>query len=147
MEHLFISNSRDYSEWNIEPNIDISPIENKLFSNDKFIIENDKLVIIDSPVRNYEFHAGVLILQGNKTFGKDKKGRMYYKCIPNDKTLPIFLIPYELRIGFNKNHLNKYVLFKFSNWDNKHPMGILTETFGNVDNFSSFVIISYGVKN
>ena len=138
MKHLFISNSRDYSKWNIEPNIDINPIENKLFSNDKFMIENNKLSITDSPVRDYDFHAGILILQGNKTFGKDKKGRMYYKCIPYDTTLPIFLIPYELRIGFNKNHLNKYVLFSFSNWDNKHPMGLLTETFGDVDNFSSF---------
>ena len=138
MEHKFISKSRDYSEWNIEPSIDIHPIEHKLLNNDVFHIENDQVVIIDSPTRTYQFHAGVLILQGNKTFGKDKKGRMYYKCIPNDKGLPIFLVPYELRIGFNKNHLNKYVLFSFSNWDGKHPMGLLKETFGDVDNFSSF---------
>ena len=129
MKHKFISKSRDYSEWNIEPSIDIHPIEHKLLNNDVFHIENDQVVIIDSPIRTYQFHAGVLILQGNKTFGKDKKGRMYYKCIPNDKSLPIFLVPYELRIGFNKNHLNKYVLFSFSNWDGKHPMGLLKESF------------------
>ena len=138
MQYKFISSSRDYSEWLIEPNININPIDNKLLSNDIFKIENDNISIISSPARDYQFHAGVLILQGNKTFGKDKKGRMYYKCIPNDKNLPIFLIPYELRIGFNKNHLNKYVLFSFSNWDNKHPMGMLKETFGDVDNFDSF---------
>lgn len=138
MEYKFLSKSRDYSEWDIEPSLDVNPIETKLFNNDVFNIENDEVMIIDSPTRSYEFHAGVLILQGNKTFGKDKKGRMYYKCIPNDKNLPIFLIPYELRIGFNKNHLNKYVLFSFSNWDSKHPMGLLKETFGDVDNFSSF---------
>ncbi len=138
MEYKFLSKSRDYSEWIIEPSLDIHPIESKLFNNDVFNIENDEVMIIDSPARTYQFHTGVLILQGNKTFGKDKKGRMFYKCIPNDKSLPIFLVPYELRIGFNKNHLNKYVLFSFSNWDGKHPMGLLKETFGDVDNFSSF---------
>jgi len=138
MEYKFISRSRDYSEWEIEPSLEINPIEHKLFSNDVFQIKNDEISVLSSPTRTYQFHTGVLILQGNKTFGKDKKGRMFYKCIPNDKSLPIFLIPYELRIGFNKNHLNKYVLFSFSNWDKKHPMGVLKETFGDVDNFSSF---------
>ena len=28
MEHKFISKSRDYSEWNIEPSINIHPIAN-----------------------------------------------------------------------------------------------------------------------
>ena len=69
---------------------------------------------------------------------KTKKGRMYYKCIPNNKYLPIFLIPYELKIGFHKNYTNKYVLFSFDQWYGKHPMGILKETFGDVDNFSSY---------
>ena len=138
--YTFNSNSRDYNDWTISPILDINfdPIKNKLFSNDVFSYENNNVEIIKSPVRDYTFHCGILILQGNKTFGKTKKNKMYYKCIPNDRTLPIFLIPYDLHIGFIKDHVNKYVLFRFSNWDGKHPIGILSETFGDVDNYSSF---------
>lgn len=139
--HTFHSNRRDYNDWYTVPSIDtdIDPLKLKLFSQDQFKYNNDNDITISySPVRDYEFHAGILVLQGNKTFGKTKKNKLYYKCIPNDKTLPIFLIPYELRIGFVKDHINKYVSFRFQNWDDKHPIGTLTETFGNVDNFSSF---------
>ena len=138
--HTFQSTSRDYISWSIDPPLEsmIDPIQNKLFSNDVFQYENNKIKILKSHVRNYEYHCGVLILHGNKSYGKTKKNKLYYKCIPNDRNLPIFLIPYELRIGFTKDHVNKYVLFRFSNWDGKHPIGILSETFGNVDNFSSF---------
>lgn len=140
MMHTFYSKTRDYKEWTIEPSLssNFDPILNKLFSNDVFTYENNVLQIVSSPVRNYNYHTGVLILQGNMQYGKAKKGKLYYKCIPNDKSLPIFLIPYDLRIGFTKDHVNKYVLFSFNNWDDKHPIGTLSETFGNVDNFSSF---------
>lgn len=137
--YTFHSNSRDYNDWFCEPQItSFEPIKHKLFSNDVFLYENNILKIITSYTREYKHHTGVLMLHGNKTYGKTKKNKMYYKCIPDDKTLPIFLIPYELRIGFSKDHLNKYVSFSFDNWEQKHPIGILTETFGDVDNFSSF---------
>ena len=117
MTYTFLSNSRDYNDWTTEPMImeNFEPIEHKLFSNDTFEINNENVTILDSQTRDYKSHCGILILQGNKTFGKAAKGRLYYKCIPNDKTLPVFLIPYELRIGFSKNHMNKYVTFKFNN--------------------------------
>lgn len=138
MIYNFFSNSRDYSEYIIDPKIDIDPIESKLFHNDSFEIINNNILVKKSVARDELFHCGVLILQGNKTFGKTKKGKMYYKCIPNNKYLPIFLIPYELKIGFHKNYTNKYVLFSFDQWHGKHPMGVLKETFGDVDNFSSY---------
>lgn len=140
MTYTFLSNSRDYNDWTTEPMImeNFEPIEHKLFSNDTFEMNSENVTIVESHTREYNSHCGILILQGNKTFGKAPKGRLYYKCIPNDKTLPIFLIPYELRIGFSKNHMNKYVTFKFNNWEQKHPIGTLTESFGDVDNFSSF---------
>ena len=138
--HTFYSKTRDYKDWTTEPSLssDFDPILNKLFSNDVFTYENNVLQIVSSPVRDYNYHTGVLILQGNMQYGRAKKGKLYYKCIPNDRSLPIFLIPYDLHIGFTKDHINKYVLFSFNNWEDKHPIGILTETFGNVDNFSSF---------
>lgn len=147
MIYKFTSQSRDYSEYNIDPSLQINPIESKLFHNDSFEIINNNIIIKESDFRENQFHCGVLILQGNKTFGKAKKGKMFYKCIPYEKELPIFLIPYELRIGFNKNHINKYVMFSFDHWEDKHPIGILKETFGNVDNFSSFCSYQLWCKN
>lgn len=140
MNYTFSSNSRDYNDWTTEPMImeNFEPLQHRVFSKDVFELNNDNVTILTSPVREYQHHCGVLILQGNKTFGKAPKGRLYYKCIPNDKSLPMFLIPYELKIGFSKNHLNKYVTFKFQHWDQKHPVGTLTESFGDVDNFASF---------
>ena len=140
--HTFYSNRRDYNDWYTVPQIDakIDPLKVKLFSKDRFeLIDNNNNVVklLSSPVRDYDHHAGVLILQSNRTYGKTKNGRMLYKCIPNDKTLPIFLIPYDLHIGFTKDHTNINVLFSFQNWDGKHPMGILRESFGNVVQYSS----------
>ena len=89
------------------------------------IIENEELVIIDNntqenaetinidhPYLKYNELAGILYL--DKTFGK--KGCKYlYKCKPYDKMLPCLLVPYGNDIGFQKNVVNKYILFKFEN--------------------------------
>lgn len=140
MLHTFYSFDRDYNNWTITPPLDseINPIKSKLLSGDVFYYNSNVVGLKTSPVRSYDFHCGVLILYGNKTFGKTKNNRTYYKCIPNDKTLPIFLIPYDLNIGFHKDYSNKYIMFQFRQWDGKHPIGCIRETFGNVDNYSSF---------
>ena len=107
------------------------------------IIENDELVIIDNieqenaeyieldhPYLKYNELAGILYL--DKTFGK--KGRKYlYKCKPYDKMLPCLLVPYENDIGFQKNVVNKYILFKFENVHAKPMTGSLLRTLGNID--------------
>jgi len=50
-----------------------------------------------------------IMIYGNKTYGRSNKGKFYYKCIPNDKRLPSFLITYEQKdIGFNKKMVNKF---------------------------------------
>ena len=65
--YTFISNRRDYNDWYTVPQIDtkIDPLKLKLFSNDRFKMNNNVLHLLSSPVRDYDFHAGVLILQGN----------------------------------------------------------------------------------
>ena len=58
--------------------------------------------------------------------------------MPNEfdkKSEPIIV---ELKIGFSKNIVNKYVVFKFEHWNDKHPRGILVNTLGNVDNLEAF---------
>ena len=77
--------------------------------------------------------AGVLIL--DKMYGKEKK-KWLFKCIPYNKVLPVFLVPYEEKINFTKTRINKYVLIKFKHWNDKHPLGELLQTFGNVDMLS-----------
>lgn len=83
---------------------------------------------------------GILILKDNKTYGRHKtNGKLMYKCVPDDKTLPIFLVHYEFKnVGFSKRFNNLYVIFTYSNWDNKHPCGIIQHTIGDVDNLSNF---------
>ena len=43
--------------------------------------------------------AGVLML--DKMFGRHKN-KLLYRCIPYNKNLPIFLIPYEEKTSFSK---------------------------------------------
>ena len=136
--------NREYTEWSFSENgipvtdshprwpqlQEINPLKAKLFNNDEL---DDELMV--NPVRNSVF-AGVLCLEHNKTFGRHNK-RLLYKCIP-DADLPAFLIPYDLAIGFYKKQTNKYVLFKFAEWNTKHPIGVLQETIGNVDDVNVY---------
>ena len=135
--HTFHAHSRDYSDWSIEPPLPqkIDPTQHGLLDGDTF---DRTLKHIDSYWRKKSYICGVLLIQGNKTFGKTKNGRMYYQCIPNDKALPIFLVPYDMKIGFNKNPANKYVTFVFDHWKEKHPKGLLKETLGDVDDYETF---------
>lgn len=141
MEYIIKINNRDYSEWKVCDNQDnevelsgFSPITNKLFHNDIFSFSDSKeLTVIESPLKTKQVVPGILVLEGNKTFG-NYKNKYYYRCIPDDKTLPIFIVPYEIKkMGFEKSQKNKYVLFTFSEWIDKHPVGKLTETIGDVD--------------
>ena len=141
MEYIIKINNRDYSNWTVcdKHNNEIclsgfSPITSKLFHNDVFSFsENQELTIVDSPLKTTHIVAGILLLEGNKTFGS-YKNKYYYRCVPHDKTLPIFIVPYEIKkIGFEKYQKNKYVLFTFYEWIDKHPIGKLVETIGDVD--------------
>jgi exoribonuclease R len=75
----------------------------------------------------------VLILENGKTYGRTaNKKRLLYKCVPNDRQYPSFLVPYEITLGFSKSILNKYVLIRFDSWTQERPHGLLTEVLGDV---------------
>jgi len=120
----------------------INPLELKLFTNDLFVFDSftNRIVSITSSVRSKTtIHSGVLQLESGKTYGRtSNKKRLLYKCVPDDIHLPLFLIPYEIKLGFNKNIKNKYVTFHFESWDSKHPQGLLHEVLGDVDNLEAF---------
>lgn len=127
-------------------NIVINPFDYKLFTGD--IFDKNK-TLIKSVSREESNIPGILLLAG-KTYGRSKNGigRFYYKCIPNNKRLPIFLVPYEEKsLGFNKNKINLYIQFKYVEWRDKHPTGIITNKIGNIKSLTSFYEYHLYCKN
>jgi exoribonuclease R len=144
--YKIIIEDRNYINWKVydsnnnfeKKELDIKPVENKLFSNDVFTFEKNKVTIIHSSVRTSASIPGVLFIVNNKTYGR-KNGKLLYKCIPDDIKIPSFLIPYEIKkMGFSKVFVNLYVTIIFSEWNDKHPHGILTNIIGNVDILDNF---------
>lgn len=113
-----------------------------LFTNDVFSIsESGEINVLLSTVRQ-ETMSGVLCLRNNKTYGRTKgggAGRLLYKCIPDDKRIPPFLVPYDIKtLGFSKVLVNQYVVFKYTEWNDKHPRGIITHNIGPVNVIDNF---------
>ena len=139
-------NDRHYEKWSVYHSssltlvdISLNPIQHKLFDQDIFSFDGGgKIMLEHSCVRTMRMISGVLVLVGNKTYGKWKRDRYLFKCIPDDRRFPIFLVPYKLKYGFSKKLKNKYITFKFVAWDNKHPQGSIVQTIGDVDKLSNF---------
>ena len=156
-------NDRSYNSWEVfdtnkfnKIDITIDPLENKLFTNDVFIIDkNNKINIVHSTIRSGPSIPGVLILDGNKTYGRQYRleagqsytqkrsqmagGKLLYKCIPDDVRLPAFLVPYEIKhMGFSKVFKNLYVTINFEEWEDKHPRAKLDNVIGPVDILDNF---------
>lgn len=147
----FYVHDRSYNLWEIFDTINfnkielnLNPIENKLLCNDIFTMDGEnKINILHSSIRSGPAIPGVLILNGNKTYGRQSKaggkGRLLYKCIPDDMRLPAFLVPYEIKnIGFSKDFKNLYVTFIFNEWTDKHPLATLDNVIGPIDVLDNF---------
>lgn len=112
--------------------------KDKLFHEDEIeIFQNHTFTLIHSPVRKQQHISGILVLANNKTYGK-YKDKFIYKCIPDNKYLPPFLVPYNKKNSFNKNFVNLYVTFKFESWNDLHPRGLLNQVIGPVTELSAF---------
>lgn len=159
-------NERNYSSWkvfdaiteaavaNLSCNVEhsnFSPLDNKLFNNDVFSINSGVFTLDYSSIRISNSIPGVLILQDNKTYGRNKTSKsekLLYKCIPDNTTLPAFLVPYEFKtIGFSKVFQNLYVTFRFSSWEDKHPYGTLDQVIGPVNEPVNFYEYQLYCKN
>ena len=128
--------NRDYSQWTFDGNCDTSPIDSKLFHGD---VINPNGELIESPIRNAKQLAGILILEDGKTYGRTSNGkRLLYRCVPDNNKFPVFLVPYDMKLGFSKDVKNKYVLFKFDAWQGKHPLGMIIETIGDVTDLDCY---------
>jgi len=156
-------NDRSYHSWEVfdtnkfnKIEVNINPLESKLFTNDVFTINKHNEVIIEhSSIRSGPAIPGVLILDGNKTYGRQYRleagqsytrkrsemtgGKLLYKCIPDDIRLPSFLVPYEVKnMGFSKVFKNLYVTINYDNWEDKHPRAKLDNVIGPVDVLDNF---------
>ena len=138
------TDTKDLDTKKSEKNPD--PIQQKLFHGDSYDWESG-CVNYDSPIRQKGVKIpGVLILEGNRTYGrqictgkKSGKGRLYYRCIPNDFRYPLFLIPYEPPVEFSKHSVNLFVLFEFTEWTQGFaPYGKLVATVGKVNELPSY---------
>jgi len=123
--------------------VDISPnvvIKNKLFNQDIFEYDSSKesCLLYHSSIRSMPTIPAVLVLEGRRTYGKWKRRKSLFKCVPDDKRLPIFLVPYAIKNTFNKRIFNKYTVIKFLSWENNHPIGTIVQTIGNVNQLDNF---------
>lgn len=79
------------------------------------------------------------ILQTHQTFGLSKNGKKYlYKVVPFDASFPSCLIPYEVKIEFNKKPVNKFILFEYTDEHVGIPSATLVETIGNEDDLDAY---------
>ncbi len=156
-------NDRNCTSWEVfdmdkfnKIELNINPIEYKLFTNDVFTVDKSgNPSIVHSSIRSGPAIPGVLILDGNKTYGREKKliegqthisnktkssgGRLLYKCVPDDVRIPSFLVPYEIKsLGFSKVLKNLYVTINFESWEDKHPRAKLDNVIGPVDIVDNF---------
>lgn len=148
-------NNRNYNEgsWTIEPPLDsFNPLDARLFSGDSFTFDTiNGHKIVSSMVRSCAAIPAVLILSGNKTYGRHpNNNKLLYKCVPDDISLPAFLVPYEIKnMGFSKVFVNQYVTIQFTNWDSKHPVGVLSSAIGPVsepENFYEYQLFCKGLN-
>jgi len=157
--YKIILDNRNYTSWNVvnantlEPTTldGFSPEQHKLFTNDVFTYNKGKVEITHSSIRFSENIPAVVILDNNKTYGRENyethlmktnkkhSKRLLYKCIPDDTRLPIFLVPYEIKqMGFSKVFTNIYVTIRYKQWDDKHPHANISQTIGSVDILDHF---------
>ena len=153
--------NRDYTEWTFqaveqaqaeqaqavqaqaEQAHKISPLDKKLFHGDQI---NASGQLVHSPYREKETICGVL-LSSQKTYGRSGN-KLLYKCVPDAEHLPCFLIPYEEKhIGFTKVKKDKYISFRIKEWQEKHPIGLPTNTFGDVDDKEAYVTYQMTCKD
>jgi exoribonuclease R len=130
--------NRDYTEWTFVPALmqepAVTPLTAKLFHGDQ--VDSAGKLITDSPYRTNEALCGVL-LTSQKTYGRTNK--LLYKCVPDADHLPCFLVAYEEKqLGFNKRPKDKYITFRIKEWTEKHPLGLVTNTFGDVEDKEAY---------
>lgn len=105
------------------------------------------LLMSMSAAKNKEI-PGILLLAGQKTFGRNKSNVPIYKFIPNNTELNPLLVPYKMKtMGFSKVFSNLFVLVIANANDSLGKYGTLTNVIGQVDDLASFYDYQIICKN
>ena len=144
----FKCDDRNYESWTLyhasslkqldKSIYNVNPIKDKLLNQDIIKVDDDGNVaeILHSSNREMKIIPGVMVF--DKMYGKIKN-KILYKVVPDDRRLPVFLVPVkQKRLGFGKKQEKNYVIFKYNNWYGKHPQGEMVHTIGNVKELSNF---------
>lgn len=154
MTYRLSINKRNYSSWSwihIEtqdklPEEDLKhfpqPISQKLFHDDQYCSDTQEIIRC-SPIRIEKAIPGTLVLEGNRSYGRqivnNKMGRLYYRCIPKSIHYPVFLLPYKPVVEFSKMNVNFFVVFQYKEWKERTaPYGGLVESIGAVNHLPSY---------
>ena len=146
----FMQENEEQKQWvRTDPTTIFHEGFRKLFHDDVFSLGPNGIELIESSVRQGLSIPAILVIEGSKTYGREKKSnKLLYKCIPNDVRLPAFLVPYEMkRVGFSKVFPNLYVTIFFDSWEDKHPRGKLECVIGSVDVAEHFYEYQLYCKN
>ena len=149
MNYKIHIHDRKYSDWSFfdENNqivdspfsSDFHPSHYKLYHNDVFQVQKDNNIhVVNREIDENRIFAGVILLSSGQTYGRTSNGRLLYKCVCHEANYPELLVPYDAKIGFSKAVVNKYVIFSYKDWSNKHPNGILRETLGDVSDLNVY---------
>ena len=143
--YKFISKDNHYEDFEVVETQTFQPVvlfENnlivktsKLFSNDTFDFNENRIIIIHSHVRCSKHIPGVLTL--DISFGK-YKDKMLYLCKPDDKRIPFFLVPYKIPYNFDKSIKKIYITFKYESWEDPIPRGSILQNFGNIEKINNY---------
>lgn len=139
MEGIFKTENREYescwleTEKKTKHNIP-NTIKIRCFHEDRIVMdkENTYIGIINSPTQE-KLIPGILVLEKNKMYGKHKS-KFLYRFIPNNIKLPYFLVPYRQETGFYKKYINRYIVIRYKEWNDKYPRGEIIENIGDVEN-------------
>ena len=149
MNYKIHIHDRKYSDWSFfdENNqivespfsSEFHPSHYKLYHNDVFQLQKDNSInIVNREIDEHRIFAGVLLLSSGQTYGRSSNGRLLYKCVCHEHNYPELLVPYDAKVGFSKAVVNKYVIFSYKDWNDKHPKGILRETLGDVSDLNVY---------
>ena len=89
-----------YTLKDVPPPLGFDPLNHKMFNQDIFTFNEGNVDILHSSARCMKVIPGVLVL-GNSRHMVGLKINLY-KCIPDDKRIPIFLVPYKIKLGLIK---------------------------------------------
>ena len=123
----------------------LNNLKNKNFLHNDIVDEKGKIVFPSEYRDKNRVFAGILQLNSSTFHGRHKT-KLLYSCIPYDKNLPIFYIPYKPKYNFSKNTENLYVRFELKEFINK-PIGLLTEVIGIVSSIHHYYLFELYANN